>query len=263
MNEQQLKRVIGYLAEEKVPSDCNPWPAIQAHFEMSKKRTKKGELSMNIIFARHWRLATAILIPLVAIITFLFATPQGNALAQEILSFFTRAHSDVIPIPPQQLTKPAGTSTPEAGFMVDKSILDVEKQAGFGVQVPTWLPDALSLNGASIEPENNDIVRIFYQIQGTNVLVLREETFKTADDCVVCGWVGTSAKIETVQLDSYSGEFVEGVWKLVDGNYVWEPDPFMKTLRWQVNGMAFELLYMGPPDNVTKDDMVRIATSLK
>ncbi len=69
--------------------------------------------------------------------------------------------------------------------------------------------------------------------------------------------------IETVQIGKDPGEFVEGVWKLIDGNYVWESDPYMKTLRWQANGIAFELQYMGPPERVTKGDMLAVAESLK
>jgi hypothetical protein len=37
----------------------------------------------------------------------------------------------------------------------------------------------------------------------------------------------------------------------------------MKTLRWQANGMAFELMFMGPPDAVSKNDMIAVAASLK
>ncbi len=40
-------------------------------------------------------------------------------------------------------------------------------------------------------------------------------------------------------------------------------DPYLQTLRWQANGMAFELLYMGPPDSVTRADLIAIAESLK
>ncbi len=262
MNEKQLTRVIGHLAEEIVPADVDLWPAIQAHFEMSKKLSSKGDLSMNTFFARKWRMVTAILMALLVFAVFLFTTPQGRALAQEILSFFTRAESDTVPIPPQELTPFTETTTPNPGFVVDKSILDVEQQAGYDVLVPTWIPEALTFDGASLEPEHN-IVRLFYQTMQTKVLSLREEPFKTNDDCTLCGWVGSSAMIETVQIGKDPGEFVEGVWKLIDGNYVWESDPYMKTLRWQANGIAFELQYMGPPERVTKGDMLAVAESLK
>ncbi|HLF91267.1 MAG TPA: hypothetical protein VI451_20145, partial [Anaerolineales bacterium] len=59
-----------------------------------------------------------------------------------------------------------------------------------------------------------------------------------------------------------TGEYVEGVWKLNGTSKDWESDPYLKTMRWQVNGIAFELLFMGPPDSVTKAELIAIAESL-
>jgi hypothetical protein len=98
---------------------------------------------------------------------------------------------------------------------------------------------------------------------GLNGLVLREERFQTSDDCSLCGLVGASEKIEPVMIGNNSGEYIIGVWKLTDNGPVWEPDPYLQTLRWQAEGMAFELLYMGIPDEVSKADMIAIAASIK
>ena len=96
-----------------------------------------------------------------------------------------------------------------------------------------------------------------------NGLVLREERFQTSDDCSLCGLVGASEKIEPVMIGNNSGEYIIGVWKLTDNGPVWEPDPYLQTLRWQAEGMAFEFLNMGNPDEVTKADMIAIAASIK
>jgi hypothetical protein len=53
---------------------------------------------------------------------------------------------------------------------------------------------------------------------------------------------------------------------LTDTGPVWESTPYLQTLRWQANGLAFELLYMGDPDEnlgVTKADMIAVAESIK
>lgn len=83
------------------------------------------------------------------------------------------------------------------------------------------------------------------------------------DDCELCGKVGADAAIEKVSIAGNEGEYAEGVWKLTDQGPVWEADPYLKTMRWQENGMAFELLYMGPPETLTKDDLIAIAASIK
>lgn len=96
-----------------------------------------------------------------------------------------------------------------------------------------------------------------------NGLVVREERFQTSDDCSLCGLVGASEKIEPVMIGNTPGEYIIGVWKLTDNGQVWEPDPYLKTLHWQAGGIAFELMFTGIPEEVTKGDMIAIATSIK
>lgn len=75
--------------------------------------------------------------------------------------------------------------------------------------------------------------------------------------------MGASASVERVQIGNTAGEYVQGVWKLTENGPIWENDPYLQTLRWQVDGIAYELQYMGPPDMLTKDDLVKIASSLQ
>jgi hypothetical protein len=73
--------------------------------------------------------------------------------------------------------------------------------------------------------------------------------------------VGASAPIQTVSLGNVSGEYSEGVWELTDNGPVWRNDEYLKTLRWQSNGMAFELIYMGT--ELERDDLVAIAAGIE
>ena len=289
MNEKQLKHVLGDVANRLVPASVDLWPAIRARLETGQKHSQKGNLRMNqnLERGRRLRLASAFLSVLLVVVTLLAVTPQGRALAQEALRFFNRAGSDTLPVQSWQQTPtpiPAtatpepgtptsvpATSTPEPGTPTPdpSSILDtnltvkeVEQLAGFSVREPAWLPGILAFSGASFEPGHH-IARIFYIYADTNGLVLREEPIKSSDTCELCGLVGASAEVQTVQIGTASGEYVEGVWKLTDKGPVWEPDPYLKTLRWQADGMAYELVFMGPPDVVTKDDLIAIAASIK
>jgi hypothetical protein len=169
-----------------------------------------------------------------------------------------------------------GTGIPDPASILDAGlkVKEVEDQAGFDLLEPAWLPEVLTFAGASFDPDAG-IARIFYRYLEpfglrenpdpimTNGLVLREEPFQTTDDCELCGVVGASAAIETVQIGEVWGEYVEGVWKYTDDGLVWESDPYLKTMRWQSDGMAFELGYMGPPDTVTEDEMIAIADSME
>ncbi len=218
------------------------------------------------LYAARKRLAAIILLAFLIAAGLLVATPQGRALAQEVLRFFTRAQSDTLPLQPWQMTPlptAVGTPTPDPASMnaANQAIADVAQQAGFEVLAPAWLPDVLSFSGASFDSEH-DIARLFYKYWDTNGLVLSEQPFQRTEDCQLCGMVGASAEVQSVPIGDVTGEYAQGVWKLTDNGPVWQSDPYMKTLRWEQNGLAFELLYMGRPDSVTQVDLLQIAGSL-
>ena len=63
-----------------------------------------------------------------------------------------------------------------------------------------------------------------------------------------------------VQINDVSGEYAEGVWELTNSGPVWHDDPYLKTLRWQKDDMAYELVYMGTDLNA--DQLVVMAESM-
>ena len=138
------------------------------------------------------------------------------------------------------------------------------------------MPEVLSLWGAAFESEEwtrkQNTVRIFYSFSSdkygpgleSNGVVLTQKPVASVADCDMCDFVGADTNVEQVQIGAATGEYVVGVWKADGaGNWVWEYEPYLQTLRWQANGMAFELLYMGIPEAVTKADLTAIAQSLK
>jgi hypothetical protein len=191
-------------------------------------------------------------------------TPQGRSLAQEILQFFNRADSDTLPVQSWQLAPLPETSAPDPADISNANLAvdEVENQIGYDVLEPTWLPEVLSFVGANLDPEQN-MSFLFYRYTDTNGLVLKQVPVEINNDCALCGTVGASALVETVQVGQASAEYVEGVWKMTGAGPVWESDLWLKTLRWQADGMAFELLYMGPPESVSRADLIAIAESLE
>jgi hypothetical protein len=184
--------------------------------------------------------------------------------AKEKLIYFTRAGGDTLPLQPFQLTQIPDSVTPDPGGIqnANLTINDVEKHVGYTVLEPTWLPAVLSFVGANYDP-NHKIAYLFYRYEDTNGLVLREEPSRITDDCELCGVIGASTKVEIAQIGGFPGEYVEGVWELTDSGSVWDPTPWLKTLRWKANDLAFQLLYMGPPESVSMKDMIAIAASIQ
>jgi hypothetical protein len=275
MKEENLIHRLGRLAEEQEPGDVNLWPAIREHFEKNTLPIHQGKHAMNPKDNRtlKLRLAGAVLLAVLIMGGVLFTTPQGRVWAQETLRFFTRAESDTLPHQIWQMTStpsqeslvavPTEIPTPDPSsiLVADKKIEEVETLAGYSVQVPGFMVEGLPFSGASFESDRQ-IVRIFYGDNASG-LVLREEQFNQSSDCELCTIVGASAEIQTVQIGDVTGEYVVGVWKLTEQGSVWEPEPFLQTIRWQKDGMAFEILYMGQPELVQKEDLIAIAASIK
>ena len=155
-------------------------------------------------------------------------------------------------------------------------VREAESLAGFDVLEPTWVPEVLSLWGAAFESEEwtrkQNTVRIFYSFSSdkygpgleSNGVVLTQQPVESMEDCDMCDFVGADANVEQVQIGAATGEYVVGVWKADGtGHWVWEYEPYLQTLRWQANGLAFELLYMGIPEAVTKADLIAMAESMR
>jgi hypothetical protein len=159
------------------------------------------------------------------------------------------------------------------------TVAEAEKEAGFKLLQPSKLPEILSLSGASFESEQK-IVRIFYlrsQDMGptTDGLLLEEEAIPSTGVHNLSSFIiGDKTEIEKyapgiivgaieqVQIGEITGQYVEGVWSGTDCcGWTWDPDPYLKRLRWQTNDMAFALSYMGT--DIAREDMVAIAKSIK
>jgi hypothetical protein len=157
------------------------------------------------------------------------------------------------------------------------------EQAGFVVLEPARLPEIFSLKGAHYDQEHR-VVSLSYPdtvmwAQGSQEGFSLSEMLIPADGvCDLCGLVvgdlaladstyrytvvGANATIEKVKIGDVAGEYVEGAWYDGDNTGMkWHNDPVMKVLRWQVDGMAFELAYFG--NSITKADLIAIAESIK
>jgi hypothetical protein len=188
-------------------------------------------------------------------------------------------------------TRVPATQTPPAviefeGDTYDLSVAKAEELAGFDVLEPEKLPRDFLFSGASFLPEQN-IVRIFY-IEPQSVtpstfgIRISQQVIPADGDCLLCGMVvgnyfdslkvktgkvvGANAVIETIQVGDVPGQYVEGMWAQA-GSWTWLPYPSIMTLRWQANGMAFEIQYFGYTINnmvpLSKADLVTIALRLR
>jgi hypothetical protein len=163
------------------------------------------------------------------------------------------------------------------------TLSEAEQQAGFNLRLPAVLPEFLLFEGALYVPERNEILAFYHYNyanfpDNTDGLVIREQLISANGECRLCGMVrgqytneyveqsqklvGPLAIIDAVQIGDVNGEYVEGVWHGTDCyGWVWESDPYVKTLRFQSDGYAYELAYYGLA--VSKDDLVAIASYIR
>jgi hypothetical protein len=162
------------------------------------------------------------------------------------------------------------------------TLAEVEEKAGFTVQSPALLPETLIFKGASYDSTTH-IVSLTYHYndpnfpENTNGLVLRETIMPASGLCDLCGFVvgqyngdpktagrgvvGDNAIIQTVPIGTLEGQYVEGVWNGTNRGWVYDTTSYVKTLRWQANGMAFELVYFG--EEIQQADLIAIAERTK
>lgn len=294
MNKRHLKSILETIARQKAPQEkINLWPAIvkrvlnDRDFAHKKLSIREKPYTVNHKTLLRQSLLPAVILMTLLTVALIFSSPKGKVIGQNLVQFFTK--SDVNQIPIQTAVPAMAVSEPTEFIPVSslveetemsavivtspdpKNILDAKKQIDeiqelveYNLEVPGWIPVNLVFSGASIEDEGQ-IVRIFYSINDsnqdyyTNGLVLRQQQIPITGDCELCTMVGADAFIQEVSISGSYGEYIEGVWKYTDEGMVWESDPYLKRLRWQNEGMAFELMFMGPPDMVLIGDMVKIA----
>lgn len=266
MNEEHMRSILRHLTEQKAPqAEIDLWPKIETRIKTGALTETRG-FQMKTRQQRNTRLAAAAALAVVLAGILFFTSAQGQVWAQSLLRFFTRSESDQLPLQSWQLTpQPRSadpTDDPASILSANPDIEDVQRKAGFDILIPAWIPESFEFAGASIDQEQK-IVRIFYRTFMTNGLGIRQERIPSTDTCELCAEVGAGAAVEEVSIDGNYGEYVVGVWKLTDDGPVWEPDPYLQTMRWQEDGMAFEMLYMGDPEMLSMEDMVAIAESMK
>ena len=252
MNDQRKLSLQDMLEEEIPAAQIDVWPAVKQRLVARKHLLFQQGENMNTTRPRLFSQATLVVLMLAALLALAFVTPQGRALAHSLLQFFTRAGADALP------AQPSYEGIPEAPRLLSAGA--AASQAGFTVLAPSFLPEGLTFLGASYTPEINAVVQQFgYDPQDIR-LSIRQQPFTTREACDLCGLVGASAPVETVQIVDFAGEYTEGVWELTDSGPVWRSDAMLKTLRWQQDGMAFEMIAMGL--ELAPADLIAIAEGL-
>ena len=226
---------------------------------------------------RRQKFAFALIAAVLVLVIVLFATPIGDALAQEFVELFSRTESDTLPYPPGQTAMaeyatqiaasptntpetqssttqtPTRTPDPASSEGANMTIEEIEQAAGFDVLVPSTVPSIFKFSGGTYLPGEN-MSLLFFDLIGrsTNGLRISQEPVTSMEDCDLCSDIGPAANIKSVQIGDVPGELVTGVWTLDNGYRTWKNEPWVVKLRWQTNDTVFEISFFWPSRNNVK-----------
>jgi hypothetical protein len=229
-----------------------------------EKRLSSAPWSTRAVNRRRYLQMSSLVVLTVSLI--FAATPQGFALAQEVLLFFTRTESDSYYSPVSDLT--FEETTPfhqECGISIHPlcSVEQVRSKVDFEVKELSILPDGMYFEGATGGPDFIELAYLHEDIDrlGGELSVGVEATGRPSD--VGTGIAAKSAPIERVQIGDLPGEYYTGgLFQDEYGNVTWRPDEPISTLRWEDNGSTYTLIYYSTRYPLGKEDLVRLAESM-
>lgn len=198
-------------------------------------------------------------------VTLVAATPQGRALAQSVLRFFTRLQGDTQEIASEGAPARLPFQDVCGSVLFPRcSVAQVREMVGFPVLELGRAPQDMSFVGASGGPE-----RVFLLYRGIRGSVLLAESPVESDDAA--DWeVGAGASVESVIIRGVAGEYVQGAWggvgEVEDASVAWDEWPAAQTLRWEENAIRYTISFRASKSGngpvFGRDDLVGFAVGL-
>lgn len=274
-----VRYVDGLLADRKRPPDRDEGlhlkvldpilattPLADPQFKARLQRDIEVRTSLwdrDAVTNSPYRLAALRVGVLVLAIAVLSATPWGRSFAQQLLSFFNRAETDIVA---------EQTAHPPKQKAVFSNLAEAEAAVGFPVKTPQALPEGYVLEEIRVNPSEQALT-IFYHGPANQTPVMTPMVALTQRDSPFNDLVGPNIAIEVVDIGGHRGEYVKGGWMYEETEgeggvkeYRWE-ETFVpaQTLRWMSDDFYFELSFLGSdtqPGFLDKNDLIKLAESL-
>jgi hypothetical protein len=261
--DNKLKSILQDALEEQIPgSQIDLLPAVQSRLVAGKKSYLQQGEPMNR--NRTKRLALSAL-TVIIVFTLALITPQGRAFAQNILQFFKRADSHILPLPADQIvsTEDVGNIPTAEPPLPLESVAGAEKSAGFDAKELPLVPQGLNFAGAMGAPGG---ISIEYQAQGNGgQLIINEST----NGFMQTEWDQAPVEaISQVRVGKVDAEMVQGAYVVYPGetSAKWNPDVPIIRLRWIQDGIWFEMAKYGGVEAIAYLDgpgLIKLAESLQ
>ena len=248
---------------EELLSDVQPLPSPEFHARMMKAPWHNPRIDF---YVRRWNYS--FLVILVVLFFSLLIFPSLRANARNWVLYFIPGRQDqmqlsIDDLSPQELFQYASPNN--FPFTVSQA----GAMAGFRVEQPDELLPGMELVGARYE-SNTESVVLLYQGAGYNLFMSQRPIAAGLEYFSV----GASAEVEVVLIGEIQAEYVAGGWINLpiaqgdetsppeDLNVVWDPMLSQYTLRWQSDGIAYQLRSTGS-SGPQKFDLITLAESIR
>ncbi len=157
---------------------------------------------------------------------------------------------------------PATETLPETASAAPPNLLDIEKQAGFDVQEPAYLPEGAYLGSATYQESPHPNVTLQFNLLhpqygdvGPFFRITQEAQANALPDPNACGADGGDC--ETLQTGDLLVKYRLN--KSTDN-----PGADTELLMWDSGGFSFQLLRTaGEPNKTYKDELLKVVGSMK
>ena len=215
-----------------------------------------------------WGVSVLLIILLVGTAIFV---PQVRAIARQIIYSFISSPSNEIEV---QVTpsSPGDLFNYSDPSNFPLTVPEAQQQAGFKLRQLSAVPGDLSLLGVRYEPDYHSVILLYKSDRYD--LFLTQRPLGNGQDVFS---IGEGASVSLVKIGNLQGEYVEGGWKAVStqsaGDHqstqnpinitaTWDSDLPQSTLRWQAEGMTYELRAVGV-DRPSQSVLINWANELK
>ena len=244
MERERIQSALQDALEDEIPaSQIDLWPAVKADLVAGiLQSSQQGEKMNHTKTQRVPRLAFALVI-IAALLAIMLLTPQGRSFAQSVLQLFTRAGGTTFPLHASQINESelASTASTDPTAMPPSPLIsaaEASDQAGFSAAELPYPLEGLEYLGARLYGET---INLEYQSpdKGGHLIIQQSQSGYLQSD-----WDRVPASAVTpVKIGTLDGEIVQGTFVLYPGDTeaTWNPDaPFLR-LRWEVDGIWFEI----------------------
>jgi hypothetical protein len=269
MSEKQLSKHDNSQppSEEEIEallSQIKPLPGKRFYQRMEHAPWEKRGLRFGAQTLRRLAIAAFLIF---VVVSATFTIPSVQAAARQLLRFFVSSISD-------QRTVEAPIPLPgsQAKTYYALNLEQAQKVAGYPLKNLYLLPDQMVLSGAHFEPSLK-AVSLRYTNGSVDLIFTQHPLGKVKE----YSSIGASATVEPVQVRGVQGEFVSGAWRLQSTQMViqetslpgtqanlglyWDANLPQHILRWQENGMAYELICTSSA--IGKEELIEIADNIR